>query len=174
MVMRVLRHADRIAQPWKNGGGVTREVAVFPPGAGMSDFEWRVSIADVSSAGPFSRFEGIDRILTVIDGQLRLTFAEANQTIVLRPGENHAFVGEADVVGAPVEGLVRDLNVMVRRGLWQARIDPYRPNLKTGDVRIAIAGNDCLLFAPQDALVLAGDENAPFGFSGYLITLMTS
>jgi environmental stress-induced protein Ves len=43
--MRVLRAADRIAMPWKNGGGVTREVSAYPPGADMDSFEWRISLA---------------------------------------------------------------------------------------------------------------------------------
>ena len=31
--MRLLRAADRTAVPWKNGGGVTRDVIVWPAGA---------------------------------------------------------------------------------------------------------------------------------------------
>ncbi|MFP3548944.1 HutD family protein, partial [Rhizobium sp. SIMBA_035] len=30
----LIRGADLVAAPWKNGGGVTREVAAFPEGAG--------------------------------------------------------------------------------------------------------------------------------------------
>ncbi|WP_210147850.1 HutD family protein [Aromatoleum petrolei] len=30
---------------WKNGGGVTLEVALQPAGAGLTDFDWRVSSA---------------------------------------------------------------------------------------------------------------------------------
>ncbi len=54
--------------PWKNGGGETVEIAVFPEGAGFKDFGWRISLASVASDGPFSAFPGIDRTLTVIDG----------------------------------------------------------------------------------------------------------
>ncbi|EGD04024.1 hypothetical protein B1M_13530, partial [Burkholderia sp. TJI49] len=53
------RAADLVASPWKNGGGVTREIAAFPPGAALDAFAWRVSVADVGAAGPFSRFDGI-------------------------------------------------------------------------------------------------------------------
>ena len=31
--MRLLSARDRIARPWKNGGGVTRDVAIAPPDA---------------------------------------------------------------------------------------------------------------------------------------------
>ena len=53
------------ATRWKNGGGVTREVAKSPSQAPF----WRVSIANVDQEGPFSSFEGLDRILTVIEGK---------------------------------------------------------------------------------------------------------
>ena len=35
--------------PWKNGLGQTRELACWPPGAGLDDFEWRVSVATVAA-----------------------------------------------------------------------------------------------------------------------------
>ena len=43
-----IRGADLIASPWKNGGGVTREIAAYPHGAGFDTFIWRVSLADVT------------------------------------------------------------------------------------------------------------------------------
>ncbi|WP_431460998.1 HutD family protein, partial [Klebsiella pneumoniae] len=33
--MRILRAADYRSMPWKNGGGVTTEIAVSPAGAGL-------------------------------------------------------------------------------------------------------------------------------------------
>ena len=66
--MRILRAADRIPTPWKNGGGLTCEVAAWPPGASLPHFEWRASIAEVTSDGPFSDFEGVDRVITVLEG----------------------------------------------------------------------------------------------------------
>ncbi|MFN9927385.1 MAG: HutD family protein, partial [Phenylobacterium sp.] len=64
MTFTLLRAADRLAVPWKNGGGITRELAVWPPGASFDDFVWRVSMAEVHQDGPFSSFPGVDRILT--------------------------------------------------------------------------------------------------------------
>ena len=59
--IEILRDVLRPVTPWKNGGGLTREVAAFPANASMADFDWRISIADVAAAGPFSRFENVDR-----------------------------------------------------------------------------------------------------------------
>ena len=75
--MRLLAARDRLAKPWKNGGGVTRDVAIAPPDAGLDTFDWRISFADVASDGPFSPFPDIDRTLTVVDGEgLALRFGE--------------------------------------------------------------------------------------------------
>jgi len=171
MGLRVLAHADRIAQAWKNGGGITREVATFPSGASMDEFDWRVSIADVSAPGPFSRFDGIDRILTILDGTLLLEFQSEIEPILLRPGSKHAFDGEAAVYATPIGGAVRDLNIMVRRGRWNARIEHYVSGLHGGDVRIAIAREHCAMLSPCDALLLNEHDELPPSFTGYLIRL---
>ncbi len=120
--MRLLPACDRIAQPWKNGGGVTREVAVMPEGAGLDTFDWRVSIADVAAAGPFSRFEGIDRTLAVLQGRMRLTFPE--RVLELDSASAPlAFPGEAPCEGEPLGGVVTDLNLMTRRGKIRGRME---------------------------------------------------
>ena len=68
MTHRILRAADHRRMPWKNGRGETVEVAVHPPGAGLDDFGWRVSMAGVTEDGDFSIFPGIDRSLAVLSG----------------------------------------------------------------------------------------------------------
>ncbi|WP_305230098.1 HutD/Ves family protein, partial [Klebsiella pneumoniae] len=56
------------ASPWKNGGGSTREIACWPPGAGMEAFGWRISVATIDQPGPFSAFAGVDRQIMLLDG----------------------------------------------------------------------------------------------------------
>ncbi|PPS58274.1 hypothetical protein CRX72_12315 [Pantoea sp. BRM17] len=51
---------------WRNGGGETREIVSFPPGA--ADFAWRASIATLDASGPFSLFPGVDRVITLLQG----------------------------------------------------------------------------------------------------------
>src|SRR3546814_10305481 len=64
-MMQVLRAAAHRVMPWKNGGGSTTEVAVAPDGAGLDEFDWRISMAVVGADGPFSGFPGVDRTLAV-------------------------------------------------------------------------------------------------------------
>lgn len=72
--LEVLRRADHVRQPWKNGGGVTYEVARDQ--GDDARFGWRLSFAEVNAPGPFSVFPGIDRIITLVEGNpmtLRVT-----------------------------------------------------------------------------------------------------
>lgn len=130
----VLRAAGRRAQPWKNGGGTTAEVCVHPSGSGVEDFEWRISIAEVAAAGPFSRFPGVDRVLTVLDGEIALTFEDADSRHVLTTrSDPYCFAGDRSCHGEPLTGTVRDLNVMVRRAQWSAHVE--RLHAGTDEVR---------------------------------------
>lgn len=114
--MRVVRRGQARAAPWKNGGGVTYELAVFPPGADFETFVWRLSMAEVASDGPFSAFPGVDRTLTLLEGEgIALDFSGA--AVTLAPNAPPlAFPGEAPVVGRLIAGPILDLNAMTRRG----------------------------------------------------------
>lgn len=127
----LIRGADLVATPWKNGGGVTREVAAVPPGAGLDAFIWRVSIADVAQAGPFSRFAGIDRTLVLLSGAGMLL----DETQEAGGTEVHAltqaldvvrFAGEAAIDARLVDGATRDFNLMVRRGAASGALEIWR------------------------------------------------
>jgi hypothetical protein len=113
--MRILRATDRIATPWKNGGGVTREVALWPPQSTFDNFDWRVSLAEVREVGPFSVFENIDRTMAILEGRLALSFAGCKVELDSESAP-FAFAGDESCHGAPLDGPVTDLNVMTRRG----------------------------------------------------------
>ena len=113
--MIFLPASHRAAQPWKNGGGVTREVAAFPSGVGMDGFDWRVSIADVGTDGPFSIFPGIDRTLTILTGA-GIALDMGGDTLRLLPGHPASFPGDQPATATLLDGPVTDLNVMSRRG----------------------------------------------------------
>ena len=165
-MIRVLRAADRAAVPWKNGGGITREVAVWPRGAGFDDFDWRVSIAEVSGTGPFSTFHGIDRTMTILRGRLALRFA--GRTVELDTNsEPFSFPGDATCEGMPVGGPVTDLNVMTRRGRAVARVERLGA---TG----SIAASCMLIVATAPTRIgLGGGEYTLDTFDAASITEMT-
>ncbi|GAB3780369.1 HutD/Ves family protein [Dyella agri] len=125
--MSILRLADCPARPWKNGLGRTRELAVHPPGAGMDDFLWRVSVAEVESAAPFSAFPGIDRVIALLDGEgFTMTLDDGRVHALTVPCAPFAFPGEAGVDVALAGGLSRDFNLMLRRGRARGHIEVWR------------------------------------------------
>lgn len=135
--LTLLRGADLVASPWKNGGGVTREIAVANvPGAEPGIFAWRVSVADVAQAGPFSRFEGVARTLVLLEGAgmvLDETAQEGGAHVrthtLARALDVACFDGEAPIDARLVDGPTRDFNLMVRRDAARAAFEVWRENV---------------------------------------------
>lgn len=122
--MRIIRAADCLVMPWKNGGGTTTEIAVAPEGASLNDFDWRISMAHVGQDGPFSSFPGIDRTLSVLTGAgITLAFGDGERVKLDRTSAPYPFAADRAVDGLLVDGPIDDLNVMSRRGRWQHRVE---------------------------------------------------
>lgn len=97
--------------PWKNGRGVTSEIAVDPAGASLTTMRWRLSAAPVTEPGPFSLFPGYERLLTLLEGKgLHLTSGELG--IELNPGMVHRFSGADSVIASLAAGPVKDLGLI--------------------------------------------------------------
>lgn len=123
----IIRLAEQIATPWKNGRGRTREIAVHPPGAGMDDFLWRVSVAEVDSAAPFSSFPGVDRVIALLEGDgFAMTLDGTRRHALVRPFEPFAFAGEAQVGVVLAGGATRDFNLMLRRAQVRGHVETWR------------------------------------------------
>jgi environmental stress-induced protein Ves len=118
--MEIIRFAELRNEPWRNGGGVTRELASHPQAASAQDgaWDWRVSIAELTKAGDFSPFPGMERVLTVVDGELLLLTVDGAE----HPLEKYRpfrFSGEAAAHGALPTGDIRNLNVITRTGSFK-------------------------------------------------------
>ncbi|WP_426367339.1 HutD/Ves family protein [Streptomyces sp. E-08] len=106
---------------WRNGGGATREIVSWPMGA--EEFRWRASVADIDGDGPFSAFPGVDRTLTLLAGDgVRLT-APGGFDRTTRAEEPLAFPGDLEPAAELRGGPCRVLNLMVRRGRAEARVE---------------------------------------------------
>ena len=136
--------------PWKNGGGETTEIAVSPEGAGLATFDWRVSMARVTKAGPFSSFPGVDRTLTILDGAgIRLTIDGGASVELTAASAPLSFPADRPTTATLVEGPVLDLNVMTRRGVAAHTVDRIA---LSGSRELAVEGGTTLLLCRSEAV----------------------
>lgn len=150
--IRILRAADRTAARWKNGGGVTREIAAGPEGSGMDDFGWRVSLAEVTADGSFSVFPGIDRTLTLAEGAGMDLAIGGVRRLVDRRYAPQRFPGDEPTDCRLLDGPVVNFNVMYRRGVVRADTAVVR-----GDLALAVRpGESLLVVALEGAAELDG------------------
>ncbi len=168
--LEVLRAAQRTAVPWKNGGGLTREVAVSPPGSDLTGFDWRVSIAEIRRPGPFSLFEGVDRRMAVLSGRLSLAI-DGRPGITLTPETGAvAFAGDVPVFAEPLGAPVTDLNVMTRRARCAARLTRWsapRSVLEPqADSRLLVALTELLVVREGVELSLSSLDALRIGGAG--------
>jgi len=111
-------HPDQYQKmPWKNGRGVTEEILREPA---QGEFQWRMSRATMTEATPFSRFDGYDRVLTVVDGEgIRINGEEVD---LYKP---YYFAGEVEVFAELINGPIVDIGVIYQRDLYSAVLRLY-------------------------------------------------
>lgn len=153
--MRIVRRSDYKRMAWKNGQGLTEEVAAFPPGSDVDSFEWRLSIAHVEADGAFSEFAGIDRTIALLDGPGLALDLPDGSTVKLFPGSApFPFPGEWKISSRNAGGATIDLNIMTRRGACAHRME--RRSLPMGAVFTATVSGWAVFNAP--AQIEAGGE----------------
>lgn len=171
MSWHVVHLADVAATPWRNGGGVTRELAAWPS---QGAWHWRMSVAEVARSGPFSRFDGITRWFAVLAGagvvlNVR-TPCDGGET---GPSEHRltvvdpplCFDGGAATDCQLINGPTQDFNLMVRDSTLPARMLRVRGDFHTAvnatktiaiyaiDTRASVQLNAEDLYVPPATLV---------------------
>jgi environmental stress-induced protein Ves len=113
--MHILREADFVTVPWKNGGGLTREILKAP--ADAAGFDWRLSLATIAAAGPFSAFPGYQRTLVLVRGAgVELAFGAHGRTRLDAVGKAASFDGAWSTTCELIDGESTDLNLIVAQG----------------------------------------------------------
>jgi hypothetical protein len=178
-----IRAAECAPQPWRNGGGSTRELLAWPAGP---HWRLRVSLADIAAAGPFSAFPGVQRWFAVIEGGgVVLSFADAEHRLV--PGSAPLCFDGADAPGCQlIDGATSDLNMMLRdgaRGCMQPALSgqpwseawPWRACFtggaarwqRAGEAAIDLPANTLLCdLGPARCSLTALDRSAPMFWIG--------
>jgi 7-cyano-7-deazaguanine synthase len=174
--------ADATPEPWKNGQGVTRTLATDRPaetttGSGDSDWNWRISIAEIGASGPFSTFEQVDRTLVLLQGGPLILNRPRASVVLTAPGDQLSFGGEesldAQVAAIPAHAL----NLMTRRSQVQSTVHviqgeplaqstpaecdsgpPGAPGSKVTTVAFVVAGTYRIEFHPNGLTALGSTE----------------
>lgn len=135
--------------PWRNGAGTTREI-VREPARGET-FDWRLSLASLTSSGPFSAYPGHTRAVALVDGRgFRLKISGARERVLCSRGEHALFSGAAQTDCELLDGTCTDLSLMVRE---PGRISAVT-RLRIGDEQLpaAAAGTIQALFVLHGAI----------------------
>jgi environmental stress-induced protein Ves len=142
---RHLKLADYEVQPWKNGKGETRQIAADAE----SPYRWRLSWASLSASGPFSPFEGYDRVLVLLSGgPLELSHSNGKSRRV-EPLLPYSFKGDL-ATEAKIALAGEDFNVFTRQG--RARAGVYPAFLSEGEeLQFPMMGTEHFLFAVEGA-----------------------
>lgn len=125
MTWQMIHLNDIPPSPWRNGGGVTRELIAWP---GADNWRWRMSVAEVAQSGPFSKFEGVQRWFAVLTGAgVRLTMGaqggeQAHTQELTQTSAPFCFDGEQPVDCTLTDGATQDFNLMLRAGQAKARM----------------------------------------------------
>jgi uncharacterized protein len=168
--MHVLRESDYVTVPWKNGGGLTREILKVPPGAAA--FDWRLSLATIAAPGPFSSFDGYDRTLVLVRGAgIELDFGPHGQSTLRAPGQLASFDGAWPARCTLLEGASTDLNLIIARARAEAQagiLEVTIPEtIQTSGweetLVCCVSGSAYLTSATGEAATLAGADVARCG-----------
>ena len=102
--------------PWKNGGGVTIDVAEsmlpgFAPGS-WDGLVWRFGRTAIVAPGPFSDLSGYDRHQVLVSGSGLVLETPAGEIDVRQPFKPVRFAGETRIVSRLEAGPVEVVNLM--------------------------------------------------------------
>ncbi|WP_210546654.1 HutD family protein [Rhodoferax sp. PAMC 29310] len=155
MTWHVLHLNDVAPTPWRNGGGTTRELAVWPE---TQNWVWRMSVAEVAQGGPFSAFPGVHRWFSVLSGAgVQLTI-ENRRHVLHDDTAPFDFDGDVPVDCQLLDDPTQDFNLMVKQGVG-ARMERLRVPF------------DRTLNTPKTIAVYAGNTGARVLFNTEVLTL---
>lgn len=187
LTVEIILAKNLVTSPWKNGGGNTREIKIFPPQSHFDDCMWRISLADVKQSGPFSEFPGIDRHIVLTQGtDMLLHHTDSQKTHTLAPFVPYPFAGEDPISSELLKGATSDFNLMVRRDqakgsvvCWQTAQSiqlskGYHLFYSAQDSHELLFAEHAITLQPGDSLYIKNDsalelQSQPLAITGQLI-----
>lgn len=135
MLLKPISPASYRRSPWKNGGGVTIDVAEERrAGSAPGSWEgliWRLGRTTISTPAPFSDLPGIDRVQMVIAGRGLALDTPEGEVDLREPFRAARYRGEAPIVSRLEDGPVEVVNLMGDRALVELDLAALGPGMKT-------------------------------------------
>jgi uncharacterized protein len=170
MTLHVVSVADVAAQPWRNGGGLTRPLLSWPT---VDGWLVRVSVAEIAHNGPFSSFPETQRFIVALTGNgIRLG---PPLEVVLQPGDSpQDWSGDFAPDCSLIDGSTTDLNAMfdTRNGNGWLRAACHSQHDQTATIRGMFSLQPAMLRTglttialPDSSLVWSDDDQTDWELS---------
>ena len=145
--MQILTPSDFKKTEWKNGKGTTVELVRFTESSSLTDFDLRISIADINEDGGFSFFNGYKRYISVLEGKYFLLSHNNSPYFKLKQFEIHEFSG-SDSTFCKVDGQhVKDFNVIISEKMSQRVTVYFNPEINKIQLK-----SDCFLYLVRGSI----------------------
>jgi environmental stress-induced protein Ves len=112
-MITLLAPTDYRRTPWKNGGGITTDIA--------EQESWRFGRTPITTPGPFSDYSGFDRVQVLVVGRGLVLDTPDGEIDVRTPFKPVAFAGETPIVSRLEAGPVEVVNLIGSRA--HVRVD---------------------------------------------------
>lgn len=155
MITTAIHPNDYTVMPWKNGLGKTTEIAQAAHPDKADGYAWRISIADIVTDGPFSRFDGYQRLIATITGAGMELAVDGTRHVIHHRDPAFSFSGDAQVDCRLLDGPIRDFNLI------------YDPRIVSGAVTLLASGAEEKLNAPTNATVFIHALDSVVHVNGY-------
>ena len=142
-----LEPAHYVRTPWKNGGGVTVDIAA-------DGDDWRFSRTPITAPGAFSDYTGFDRWQVLIAGNGLVLQTPTGEIDVRRPFRPVRFDGATPIVSRLEAGPVEVINLMGER----ARVQLELAVLDAGGTRALGPGLHIAYCPASQAVLRLGDR----------------
>jgi environmental stress-induced protein Ves len=145
--------------PWKNGGGVTIDIAVsMLPGFAAGSWEgivWRFSRTAIVTPGAFSDLSGYDRQLALVSGEGLVLGTPVGEIDVRRAFKPVRFAGETSIVSRLEAGPVEVVNLIGDRSRVSIAL-----SCLSGDAMSACPAGIHIIYAATSSCELSINGNA--------------
>jgi environmental stress-induced protein Ves len=160
--------------PWKNGGGVSTDIAdCYRPDAAPGAWDgviWRLGRTRIVAPGPFSDLTGYERLQVVIAGRGLVLVTPGSEIDLREPLRPVRYDGATPIVTRLEHGPVEVVNLIAERALCDIALVVLRPGEPTGmrpglhlvyapdGTATGDAGGEAFAIEAGDALRIETDE----------------